>query len=77
MVRGEVCVKDDDVCEAGGGRVVCDTDVRERIVDKDCMEDGVWQHVETDGVCDKDGMWQMVCDKDVCEMVSASKVDVT
>ena len=43
MVCGEVCVcvKDDDVCEAGGGRVVCDKDVRERIVDKDCMKDGV------------------------------------
>ena len=41
MVCDEVCVKDDDVCEAGGGRMVCDKDVRVRIADKDCMKDGV------------------------------------
>ena len=49
-------------CEAGGGRMVCDRDARERIVNKDCIQDGVWQHIETDGVWQRryvtDGVWQ-------------------
>ena len=62
MVCDEVCVKDDDVSEAGGGRMVCYKDVRERIVDKDCMKDAEWQHIETNGVWQRwyvtDGVWQ-------------------